>query len=691
MNKALYILGQLSDQDVDWMLAVGHAKQVPPGTVLLREGEEADALYIVLHGTVSVSSRSSDGHAIASLSRGEVLGEISLIDNRMPMATVHALDDVTVFVLSRERISAKLVHDTGFAARFYRALAVFLSDRMRKSSAPHVVAAGVALTDEAGDATSGRSASEENIHLAISRFDRLMNQMGGPNDAVLLSGNDLTIEDVARVAYQSAPVQVTPLARERVERSRRVIDRLAASPAPMYGLTTSLGALKEMRIRSEEIRQFQENILMSHAVGIGPEHTSAVVRAIMLTRLNGMARGGAGVQPKVFELLVDMLNRGVHPTIPSRGSIGMSDLAPLAHMALPLIGKGEVEYRGRRLPSKVAFQEAGLETVTLAAKDGVALCSANSASIGHGALVLRDAMHVLACADIAAALSLIAFQGNTSLFDERIQAVRPHTGQLICAERMRELLAGCGLVRGTCSPRSIQDPLSYRCVTQVHGACHDAMAFVRTMIEIELNSTGDNPVVLPEHGIVVSNGNFHPAGLAMGFDTLGIVLGQLTSLSTSRTIKLMDPELSGLPPQLTRHPGVNCGFGMVQKPLTALNAENRFLASPASLDFIPVANSIEDHATNATMTVNKANAMLDNLRYVLAIELMSAAQAIDLRENAALGPASQAIYETIRGVMPFITDDAVLSTGIEAVHKLLANGDLLAAVNNVHRRPGPAV
>jgi histidine ammonia-lyase len=215
----------------------------------------------------------------------------------------------------------------------------------------------------------------------------------------------------------------------------------------------------------------------------------------------------------------------------------------------------------------------------------------------------------------------------------------------------------------------------------VHGACLDAIAFVRTMVEIDLNSTGDNPVVLPDLEMVVSNGNFHPAGLAMGFDTLGLVLGQLTSLSTSRTLKLMDPELSGLPPQLTARPGINCGFGVIQKPLTALNAENRFLASPASLDFIPVADSIEDHATNATMTVNKAAVMLDNVRYVLAIELMSAAQAIDLCDNAPLGPVGRATHEAIRTAVPFIADDDILSTGIVAVHKLIASGDLLSAVS----------
>ena len=680
MDKVLYILGQLTDQDVDWMLAVGNSKRLSAGTILIQEGEPSDAVYIVVEGTVSVSSTASEGREITRLGRGELLGEISFIDAHLPMATARAIDDITVFALARDQLAAKLARDTGFAARFYRAMAVFLSDRMRKSSRAAVLVGARASGENAAVAPRDSNGVAENTILAVSRLERLMNHMVVV-EGVQLSGNDLTIEDVAKVAYQNEPVCVTPLARERMERSRQVIDRLASSPLPIYGLTTGLGALKEQRISAGEVRQFQKNILMSHSVGVPPYYSTPTVRAIMVTRLNGMARGGSGVQPKVFDLLLNMLNRGVHPIIPSRGSIGMSDLAPLAHMALPLIGRGEVEYRGRRLPSKVAFQQAGLETVTLEAKDGLALCGANSASIGHGALVLRDAMNTMVCADIAAALSLVAFQGNTSLLEDRIQAVRPHTGQLISAERMRALLAGSALLGGRCKPRSVQDPISLRCVTQVHGACIDAIAFVRTMVEIDLNSTGDNPVVLPDHEIVVSNGNFHPAGLAMGFDTLGLVLGQLTSLSTSRTLKLMDPELSGLPPQLTARPGINCGFGVIQKPLTALNAENRFLASPASLDFIPVADSIEDHATNATMTVNKAAVMLDNVRYVLAIELMSAAQAIDLCDNAPLGPVGRATHEAIRTVVPFIADDDILSTGIAAVHKLIASGDLLSAVS----------
>ena len=680
MDKVLYILGQLTDQDVDWMLAVGNSKRLSAGTILIQEGEPSDAVYIVVEGTVSVSSTASEGREITRLGRGELLGEISFIDAHLPMATARAIDDITVFALARDQLAAKLARDTGFAARFYRAMAVFLSDRMRKSSRAAVLVGARASGENAAVAPRDSNGVAENTVLAVSRLERLMNHMVVV-EGVQLSGNDLTIEDVAKVAYQNEPVCVTPLARERMERSRQVIDRLASSPLPIYGLTTGLGALKEQRISAGEVRQFQKNILMSHSVGVPPYYSTPTVRAIMVTRLNGMARGGSGVQPKVFDLLLNMLNRGVHPIIPSRGSIGMSDLAPLAHMALPLIGRGEVEYRGRRLPSKVAFQQAGLETVTLEAKDGLALCGANSASIGHGALVLRDAMNTMVCADIAAALSLVAFQGNTSLLEDRIQAVRPHTGQLISAERMRALLAGSALLGGSCKPRSVQDPISLRCVTQVHGACIDAIAFVRTMVEIDLNSTGDNPVVLPDHEIVVSNGNFHPAGLALGFDTLGLVLGQLTSLSTSRTLKLMDPELSGLPPQLTARPGINCGFGVIQKPLTALNAENRFLASPASLDFIPVADSIEDHATNATMTVNKAAVMLDNVRYVLAIELMSAAQAIDLCDNAPLGAVGRATHEAIRTVVPFIADDDILSTGIAAVHRLIASGDLLSAVS----------
>jgi histidine ammonia-lyase len=363
----------------------------------------------------------------------------------------------------------------------------------------------------------------------------------------------------------------------------------------------------------------------------------------------------------------------------------MGDLTPLAHLALPLIGLGEVDYQGQRLSALDALTRAELRPVQLAAKDGLALCGSNSASVGHGALVLAAGRDLLACADIAAALSLEAFQGSVSLFSEGIHAVRPYTGQLASAERMRLLLAGSGLwseVPG----RSLQDPLSLRCIAQVHGACRDVLSFVRSTVETELNATGENPIVLPDENRIVSNGNFHPAGLAMGFDTLAIALAQLSSLAASRVLRLMDPVQTHLPPQLTPQPGVNSGFGLLQKTVTALNAETRFLAGPASLDFMTVANDIEDHATMTTRCVSKADQIVDNSRYVLAIELLSAAQALDLRDRPILGAGTQAAYEAVRSVVPFMAVDQYMAPAIEAVYQLVASGRLLAALKDLPAR-----
>jgi histidine ammonia-lyase len=360
----------------------------------------------------------------------------------------------------------------------------------------------------------------------------------------------------------------------------------------------------------------------------------------------------------------------------------MSDLTQLAHLALPLIGLGEVEYQGVRLPAAEALASAGLKPATLAAKDALALCSANSVSVGHGALVLAAALSVLVCADITAALSLEAFGGNVSLLGENMHSVRPYSGQLAAAERMRLLLAGSGL--GSETPaRSIQDPLSLRCVTQVHGACQDAFSFVRGTVETELNATGDNPLVLPEEGRIISSGNFHPAGVALGFDLLAMAMAQVSSLAASRVLRLMDPHASGLPAQLTPRPGLNSGLGMLQKTLIALNAETRFLAAPASLDFMPVAGAVEDHATMATRTVSKAEQIVANTRQVLAIELISASQALDLRQGGRLGAGTQLAFDAVREVVPFMAQDAYLAPAIEAADRLVASGRLRAAVGDV--------
>jgi histidine ammonia-lyase len=678
MSKVPYILSHLTEDDVEWLLAAGEQREIPAGTMLIAEGQPADALFIVLDGVLAVSIAALDGREIDRIGAGDVVGEISFADARPPSASVTALGDVVVFALARETLAAKVRLDMGFAARFYHALTVFLSDRLR-----------LFRHQTTGWQPNDTEADQEpqflaNVHLAGARFDRLLNRMR--NAAIItLTGNDLTIENVVQVAYHHAPVQLSSLARDRMASSRAVVDELAQGPDPIYGLTTGLGALKGLRITTDELHQFQRNILLSHAAGVGPDYSIPVVRAIMVARLNGLARGGAGIQPAVFDLLLALLNAGIHPIVPSRGSVGMGDLTPLAHLALPLIGLGEVDYQGQRLSALDALTRAELRPVELAGTDGLALCGSNSASVGHGALVLAAGLDLLACADIAAALSLEAFQGRVSLFSEGIHAVRPYSGQLASAERMRLLLAGSGLW-SEAPGRSLQDPLSLRCIAQVHGACRDVLSFVRSTVETELNATGDNPIVLPDENRIVSNGNFHPAGLAMGFDTLAIALAQLSSLAASRVLRLMDPVQSHLPPQLTPQPGVNSGFGVLQKTVTALNAETRFLAGPASLDFMTVANDIEDHATMTTRCVSKADQIVENSRYVLAVELLSAAQALDLRDRPILGAGTRAAYEAVRSVVPFMAVDQYMAPAVEAVYQLVASGRLLAALKDLPAR-----
>lgn len=660
------VLGELSDQDVEWVVAAGERRDVTVGAVVVVEGELPAALFIVLEGELSAFL--ATGEEIRRLASGDVVGEISFADASPASATVTATSDAAVYAIPRVLLEAKLALDAGFAARFYRAMSVFLAHRLRH---PTGARSGTA-------SSSAETRFLQNVHLAAARSERMLTRMDGPS-AVTVTGSDLTIESVVRVAYGQVPVQVSRVARERVAQSAAIVNQLAREPAPIYGLTTGLGAFSSRPIAPEDNARFQANVLLSHAAGVGAPFDSPVVRAIMLARLNGLARGGAGIQLGAFDLLTAMLNAGIHPVVPSRGSIGMSDLTHLAHLSLPLIGLGQVEYQGALLSAADALSRAGLQPVRLGGKDALALCSSNSASVGHGALVLAEAVDTLSCADIAAALTLEAYHGNVSPLAEELHTIRPYSGQLISAERMRHLLAGSSLWDGR-GRRRIQDPLSLRCSPQVHGACLDALAFVRRTVETELNSTGDNPVVIAERRAIISNGNFHPAALAMGFDLAATALAQATSLATSRVLRLMDPELSGLPPQLTPEPGVNTGFGILQKTVTALNAESRFLAAPASLDFMAVASSIEDHATMATRCAAKAGEIVDNARYVLAIELLCAAQAIDLRKPRALGVGTATAYECIRSATPFMAEDQAIAPAVDAIRELVASGRLLTAV-----------
>jgi histidine ammonia-lyase len=411
-----------------------------------------------------------------------------------------------------------------------------------------------------------------------------------------------------------------------------------------------------------------------------------VVRAIMLARLNGMARGGAGVQPAVFDALLAMLNARVHPIVPARGSIGMSDLAPLAHLSLPLVGEGEAEFGGERMSGAAGLEAGGIEPPTLGPKDALSLVSANSASIGHGALVMCDARALLGVAEIAAALSLEALGGHTTMLDQQVDSARRFTGQLTCAERTRALLEASYL--WTCEPTlDVQDPISFRSAIQVHGAMLDVLSSARGTLETELNSTGDNPMVLVERREMVGTGNFHPAGVSIAFDTVAIALAQVTSMAANRVVRLMDPHFTKLPPYLSVDPGNNVGLGVVQKTATALNSEVRLAANPASLDYIPVAGSIEDHATMAVECVGKAGRAVAAAFELFAVEMLVAAQAIDLRDRPRLGVGTGAAFAKIREQVPMMEEDRLVARDIASIRDLLVGGELLRAVSDATQLP----
>jgi len=497
--------------------------------------------------------------------------------------------------------------------------------------------------------------------------------------SIILQGRDLDLAAVVQVAREDARVELHPEARARVKAARQVVERLAGEGRPIYGVTTGLGASKDVRISPEDQADFQRLALQGRCVAVGPRFSTDVVRAMLLVRANGMATGGSGVTPAILDTLIGMLNAGLHPVVPSQGSIGAADLPPLAHLALPLIGLGEAEHRGERLPAGEALRRAGLQPVALGPKDAIALVSSNAASVGHGALVLWDALEVLEAATVASALSLEGFRGNVSPLDPRVQEARPAPGQVHVASRLRAILEGSDLWDpGTA--RSIQDPLSFRCVTQVHGAAKAAMDFARQSVEVEINAAGDNPLVIPDDGAMLSTGNFHVPALALGFDLVGLALAQVTSLASNRIVRLMSPAASGLPAFLSPRGGSRTGFATLQKTLIALGAEIRHLANPASLDFFPVSEGVEDHATMAPLTVRKAGDIVARVTLVFAIELMAAAQAVDLRGGPRLGRGTRAAYETVRKEVPRLDEDRVIGPEVERLQELIASGRFLAAV-----------
>lgn len=507
-------------------------------------------------------------------------------------------------------------------------------------------------------------------------------------EKIFLDGESLSFEAVSAVAFGNPgepEVLLSERARNQVDKCAKAIERLLERGEIAYGITTGFGALKDKIIPASEAETLQKNIILSHAVGVGKNFDIPTTRAIMLIRANTLARGYSGVRLETLELVLDLLNRGVHPLIPEKGSLGASgDLAPLAHFAALLIGEGNAEYDGEILDANQALKKVNLKPITLKAKEGLALTNGTSVMTAIGLLETLKARRLADLADIAGCLSLEALNGTTLAFDERIHNLRPHPRQIECARRMREILDGSEYVRGF-DPSNVQDAYTLRCIPQVHGACRDAIAYAEWLLKIELNSVTDNPLIFNDSDEieVISGGNFHGEPLALAFDYLAIALSELCNISERRINRLTDEASNShvLPAFLTENSGINSGFMIVQYTAAALCSENKILAHPASVDTIPTSANVEDHVSMGLTSALKLRQINENLEYVLALELMTAAQGIDLRKkriggDKRLGKGTKPVYEKIRSVIPFVEKDQFMKPLIDRMVELIRSGEI---------------
>ena len=493
---------------------------------------------------------------------------------------------------------------------------------------------------------------------------------------VVLDQGPLGLDDVVVVARKGAAVRVDPAVSERLRRGRAVVDRHERENRPVYGLTRGLGGQVVNDVPVQERADFSRIVVLARASGGGAPLPREAVRATLFARAAGLSRGGAGVRSVLLERLLAMLNAGVHPLIPSVGSVGASDLALMANAALPLIGEGRAEFDGVTMAGAEAMRRAGLAPLELQSKEGLALCSANAVSTGLGALVLRDALDLADLLDGIAVLTFEAFRANPSPLDERVAAARPAPGQVEAAARLRGLLAGSALFEAG-EPRRLQDPISLRCASQVHGALRSTIAFARAPIDIELNGAGDNPLVLAEAEEILSNGNFHTPATAIAFDALALALHQSASLSARRARRLLDGSLTGLPDRLTRHGMTRLGAALLSATADTLSREVRRLTAPASADDTEV-HPVEDHSPMTLSAVRKAGEIVALMRQIVSCELIVASQALELRSPAAICPAARRLFEALREVVPALDEDRSQTEDLERATALVASGRLNA-------------
>lgn len=503
------------------------------------------------------------------------------------------------------------------------------------------------------------------------------------SNTVIINGNDLTIEDVVQVARHGATVAISEEAKEKMLRSRKYIDKCIEEGQVIYGVNTGYGKFSDVAISPDELEELQRNLIYADAVGIGRHFDTEIVRVMMLLRANAVAKGYSGVFIETAQTLVDMLNKGVHPLVREKGSVGASgDLCPLAHMVLVMMGEGEAEYKGTKMSGAEAMKLADIKPVVLKAKEGLALINGTQAMMGPAVLAVYDAEMIMKTADIVGTLTVEALEGITDAYDERVHAVaRPHKGQVAVAKNLLRISEDSKLTTRQGEQR-MQDAYTLRCMPQIHGGSRPAIAYVKEVIETEINSATDNPLIFPDgdNPAIISGGNFHGQPVAIAMDTLGIAMAEFANVSERRIERLVNPQLSGLPGFLVKKGGLNCGFMVPQYAAAAVVSENKILAHPASVDSIPTSANQEDHVSFGTIAARKCREIIKHVQYVLGIELLCASQAVDFKDPALLGKGSSKTYKTIRDEVTFMESDRIIYPDMDKAAEIISSGRLVKAV-----------
>jgi len=495
-------------------------------------------------------------------------------------------------------------------------------------------------------------------------------------EKIILNGNDLSLDDVYDVAYNYKQVEIDKNALEKAKKARKILFDLAAKGQPVYGLNRGVGWNKDKEFDVDFFETYNRNLLNSHSLGVEPYSTDEEVRAMMLIRLNTALYGSTGVSIEILEHYRDFLNKSIHPRVPRRGSIGEGDISTLSHIGLSIIGEGEVSYKGEILSSINAMKKENMKPAVLGPKDGLSIVSSNAQGAAYIAMLVKETEELIKMSNIIYCLGMEGLNGVVQSLDEKVNQLRRLKGQIKCAEECRSYLEGSYLNEPH-KDRALQDSLSFRCSFAVNGSIYDVLDYIKEFLNIQINSTDDNPCIVVDEERVSVSANFEITSLVLGVEMLGIALCHLSKSSCNRMIKLSDPSFTKLTRFLTPNETKTIAYGTIQKTFTYLDAENRMLANPSSMDYYSLAGNIEDHASNAPLAADKALKIIDNLRYIIGIEAIHAAQAVDLRGNVKMGKGTEKAYEAIRNEIPFLDKDRNLSVDIKKAYELIKAKKLL--------------